>query len=180
MRARELLLGDERYSICALNKDPELARQHRGFFLCASLCHDVKNSEGDENRMLLGDPMEVALIEMARSGLARLPTCQRLDEISFDSDRMRQSVVCAMPEGPVLYCKGAPESVLKLCNSMLVGEQLRSLSAMTRARTTMYSSMRTHESVRRYGCTISIATIFTRRQLCRECDFAPTILHEQR
>ena len=134
MRARELLLGDERYSICALNKDPELARQHRGFFLCASLCHDVKNSEGDENRMLLGDPMEVALIEMARSGLARLPTCQRLDEISFDSDRMRQSVVCAMPEGPVLYCKGAPESVLKLCNSMLVGEQLRSLSAMTRAR----------------------------------------------
>jgi len=49
-------------------------------------------------------------------------------------ERMRQSVVCEMPEGPVLYCKGAPESVLKLCDSMLADEQVGSLDAASRAR----------------------------------------------
>jgi len=134
MRVRELLLGDERHSMAEVDGSAELAPRHRDFFMCASLCHDVKSSGRDGTGALLGDPMEVALIEMARKGVAGSTACRRLDEISFDSDRMRQSVVHDMPEGPVLYCKGALESVLSLCDSFSAGGQLRSLDTATRAR----------------------------------------------
>jgi len=44
----------------------------------------------------------------------------RLDEIPFDTERKRMSVICATPQGHMLYCKGAPESVLPLCSEMLL------------------------------------------------------------
>lgn len=134
MRVRKLLLGDECYSMAAVEGSAELALRHRDFFMCASLCHDVKSSGRDGSGALLGDPMEVALVEMARKSVAGSPACRRLDEISFDSDRMCQSVVHEIPEGPVLYCKGAPESVLALCDSIFAGAQVRSLDGVQRAR----------------------------------------------
>jgi sodium/potassium-transporting ATPase subunit alpha len=80
----------------------------------------VKNAEAESGRPLMGDPMELALLEMARGALSNLGSHARLDEISFDTDRMRQSVVYAMPQGAMLYCKGAPESVLALCSAVAV------------------------------------------------------------
>ena len=53
---------------------------------------------------MLGDAMEVALLEMAHKYVASSAAHRRVDEISFDSDRMRQSVVHETPEGPVVYC----------------------------------------------------------------------------
>ncbi len=134
MRVRELLLGDEFHSMAAVDGSAELALHHRDFFMCAGLCHDVKHSGSDGSGVLLGDPMEVALVEMAHKAVAESLAYRRLDAISFDSDRMRQSVVQDMPEGPVLYCKGAPESVLALCDSIFAGEQVRSLDGAKRAR----------------------------------------------
>jgi P-type E1-E2 ATPase len=64
--------------------------------------------------------MEIALVDMAQQVLPMLPTYRRLDEIPFDADRMRLSTVHEMPNGPVLFCKGAPEAVLPLCNHILV------------------------------------------------------------
>jgi sodium/potassium-transporting ATPase subunit alpha len=134
MRARELLLGDECHSVATLDRSPELALRHSDLFMCASLCHDVQSSGRDGSGALIGDPMEVALVEMARKRVPGSSAGRRLDEISFDSDRMRQSVVHEMPEGPVLYCKGAPESVMTLCDSILAGERVRTLDAEMRAR----------------------------------------------
>ena len=132
MRVRDLLLGDERYAAASPMQSPQLALQHHEFFTCASLCHDVKNANRDGDAVLLGDPMEIALVEMAHAVGAKSPA-RRLDEISFDSDRMRQSVVHEMPEGPVLYCKGAPESVLPLCESIFVRGEVRLLDSAMRA-----------------------------------------------
>jgi calcium-translocating P-type ATPase len=133
MHVRELWLAGERLAATALPGNAELAQRHREFFNCAGLCHDVKQSERDGQPVLLGDPMEIALVEMARAFVAA-PSARRLDELSFDSDRMRQSVVHDMPEGPVLYCKGAPESVLALCDSIRAQDQIKALDQPMRLR----------------------------------------------
>ncbi len=65
----------------------------------------------------LGDPTEIALVEMSRQ-LAEFDETwgsRRRDEVPFDSDRMRLSTLHETPEGLILYTKGALEAVLPLC-----------------------------------------------------------------
>jgi len=80
-------------------------------------CHDLRRVEQNGQSIWQGDPMEVALLEGVPSNGVIFP---RLDEIPFDTERKRMSVICATPQGQMLYCKGAPESVLPLCGAMLV------------------------------------------------------------
>ena len=60
--------------------------------------------------------MEVALADMGRQVAGERADHQRIDELQFDTDRRRMSVLCAGPKGRVLYCKGAPETVLTACD----------------------------------------------------------------
>ncbi|HQY48535.1 MAG TPA: HAD-IC family P-type ATPase, partial [Usitatibacteraceae bacterium] len=67
----------------------------------------------------LGDPMEAALVAFAGDGegdgdgaFEREPA----DELAFDSERRRMSVVVRRDGERWLYCKGAPEVVLPLCD----------------------------------------------------------------
>jgi magnesium-transporting ATPase (P-type) len=62
-----------------------------------------------------------------------MPASRRLHEIPFDSDRMRQTVVQQRPEGPRLYCKGAPESIPAISAFSFSHGQLRPLDAAARA-----------------------------------------------
>lgn len=128
MRVRELLLGGDRVPIDDLASRPNLAQDYRDFFRAAGLCHGLKESGRDQGGALLGDPMEIALVEMSNAILPGQLSSRRLDEISFDPDRMRQSVVEETPDGPVLFCKGAPESVLPLCTDWIDGGRTRPLS----------------------------------------------------
>jgi sodium/potassium-transporting ATPase subunit alpha len=52
---------------------------------------------------------------------------------AFDSERKRLSTLHATPEGAVLYCKGAPETVLPLCSRSWAGDRPRPLTAEERA-----------------------------------------------
>jgi len=99
----------------------------RPLLLAAGLCHDLTEIEQEGTRVLVGDPMEVALVELARRALPDFPTVQRLDEIPFDADRMRMSIVYATAEGSTLYCKGAPETVLPLCTRRLMHGSVHAL-----------------------------------------------------
>ncbi len=129
MRVRELLLGKE--AIVPLNRR-DIAARYYDFFMCASLCHDLKTATHGHDGKFIGDAMEIALVEMAIDHLGLSPAYPRLDEISFDSDRMRQSVVHDLPEGPVLYCKGAPEAVLALCDRIQLDGHNRALDPTER------------------------------------------------
>jgi sodium/potassium-transporting ATPase subunit alpha len=103
----------------------EVSAQYRPFFLTAQLCHDLREGEQGGRAVLLGDPMEIALVETAQRFLSALPACKKLDEIPFDVSRMRLSTVHATPDGPVLFCKGAPEMVIPLCNRILADGGIR-------------------------------------------------------
>jgi sodium/potassium-transporting ATPase subunit alpha len=96
----------------AYTNNPRLTDDHRELFVNAALCHNLKIVDGK----LLGDPMEVALAGMGRQVAGALGDHQRIDEIPFDTDRKRMSVLCSTPQGHMLYCKGAPETVLAACD----------------------------------------------------------------
>ena len=134
MSVKQLFLGDAPYSPGDAEKKRQQAVRHRPFFLAAYLCHDLKETEMQGARALIGDPMEVALVEMASRVLPQQPAYPRLDEVPFDADRMRVSTVHALPEGPTLHCKGALESVLPLCDKVLANGDIRPLDAGLRTR----------------------------------------------
>jgi len=121
---------------CAPNPGlgPAAAALYRPFFMTARLCHDLREGEQQGRTARLGDPMEIALVETAERFLSALPACKKLDEIPFDVGRMRLSTVHETPEGPTLFCKGAPEMVLPLCDRILADGKTRPLDSGLRAR----------------------------------------------
>jgi magnesium-transporting ATPase (P-type) len=70
-------------------------------------CHELRRVEQNGQTVWQGDPMEAALLESAPLDGKLFP---RIDEIPFDTERKRMSVICDTPQGYMLYCKGAPES----------------------------------------------------------------------
>ena len=112
MSVQRLWLGGGFLDFGDLASQPRLTDDNRELFVNAALCHNLKVVDGK----LLGDPMEVALASMGRQVAGELADCKRIDEIPFDTDRKRMSVLCATPQGRMLYCKGAPETVLAACD----------------------------------------------------------------
>jgi len=134
MAVRRLYLGNTLDSPAGVKQKAGLADLYRPFFLTARMCHDLKETEGHGQSAFLGDSMEAALVEMALQVDRGLPDYPRLDEIPFDTDRMRLSTLHQAPEGPALYCKGAPESVLPLCQHILIDGRVQSLGAEEKLR----------------------------------------------
>lgn len=108
----------------------------------AGLCHNLKQAE---NGTWLGDPMELALLELA----GEAPPAQRLDEVPFDTDRKRLSVLYQHAQGMALYTKGAPETVLPRCGSVLAGSQRQPLDDAWRRR-----FAEAHEAMTRRGLRV--------------------------
>ena len=115
MSAKRLFIGGRMVEAIQEKLAP-LIEPHRRFFEVAACCHDLKGVRAETGAGLLGDPMEIALVQFATEVLPALPHNPRVNEIPFDSERKRLSTVHTSPGGPILYCKGAPEVVLGLCS----------------------------------------------------------------
>jgi calcium-translocating P-type ATPase len=89
----------------------------RRLLLTALHCEEVEKAREGGATKLLGDPTEVALVEMARLALPDEPLSPRVDEVPFDSDRKRLSSLHRTAEGLVLFTKGALASLLPLCSA---------------------------------------------------------------
>jgi calcium-translocating P-type ATPase len=116
MSVQRLWLGGGFSDPADVAAEPQLAQDNLQLFLNAALCHNLNEVNDHGERRLLGDPMEVALAGMGSQAAGALDGYARIDEIPFDTDRKRMSVLCATPNGRVLYCKGAPETVLAACD----------------------------------------------------------------
>lgn len=134
MRVVELMLGLETVTTLDLDQRTQLADSHKEFFRAANRCHSLEDTSQIKGGALLGDPMEVALVEMARRFLPGSSQPRRCCEAPFDSRRMRQSVAFEDAEGFVLYCKGAPETVLPLCTDLLSSSGSKALDPKTLGR----------------------------------------------
>jgi calcium-translocating P-type ATPase len=77
------------------------------------LCHDLKAGRNGE---LMGDPMEIALVEAAGALAPATAEPERAGEVPFDAERRRMSTIHRLAGGGmILHMKGAPEQVIALC-----------------------------------------------------------------
>jgi sodium/potassium-transporting ATPase subunit alpha len=116
MRVEKLFLGGAFYGVREITA--ALRDSHCALFETAGLCHNLKAAGSGAGKHWIGDPMEAALAEMAREIAPEMPQRPRIDEIPFDTDRKRMSVVVKDADGPALHCKGALETVLPLCSGV--------------------------------------------------------------
>ncbi len=135
MSVKRLWLGGRFLDVGDLATQPRLTEDNRQLFVNAALCHNLRESDEHGQRRMLGDPMEVALVVMGMLGVGgELAAYGRLDEIPFDTDRKRMSVLSTTPEGRMLYCKGAPETVLAACDFVQLETGIAPLDPVERAR----------------------------------------------
>lgn len=118
MRVRELFAGCETHQVKVPGANAALAEREPDLFAAMALTHHLREVQTERGVASDGDPMERALVEVGRQVLPKLDGFRRIDEMAFDSDRMRHSVVYETGTGRRLYCKGAPELVLALCQSV--------------------------------------------------------------
>lgn len=60
--------------------------------------------------------------------------CRKYAELPFDFERRRLSIIAALGEQPVLITKGAPESVVEVCDQYECGGSIHPLDSEARAR----------------------------------------------
>ena len=134
MSVRRLWAGGAFFTPEEVEVRGELRAEHRALFLNAALCHTLKEVIRPAGRVWLGDPMEVALAAAGRAAVGALDGYAKIDEIPFDAERKRISVRVVTPGGAIRYCKGAPETVLDVCDRIRLDGAVVPLDAARRAR----------------------------------------------
>jgi len=80
------------------------------------LCSDATLRKSNGRYEVVGDPTEGALVvAAAKAGIGDSPL--RLDEIPFESERMYMATLNEGDMNNLLYVKGSPEVVLRMCSS---------------------------------------------------------------
>ncbi|OQA04469.1 MAG: Calcium-transporting ATPase 1 [bacterium ADurb.Bin400] len=101
-------------------------------FEAATLCNDaeIEQRNDDQEYEINGTPTESALLILAeKAGVLREDMeATRIDEIPFNSDRKKMSVVYASTEGHIVYSKGAPEILLQDCTRIQHGDSITELT----------------------------------------------------
>jgi magnesium-transporting ATPase (P-type) len=105
--------------------DPASDDDLQAIALCALLCNDSRLSSRDEGWMVDGDPMEGALLVLARKAGLDLETeparHHRLDEIPFDARHRFMATLNETQGGPVIHVKGAPEAIIERARTLADG-----------------------------------------------------------
>ncbi len=131
MTVRQLFLGGEMRAIDQV--DAEQTATYAPLWACARLCQDLKRTGTGSEQRWLGDPMEVALVEMAERLAPVAAEWQRAGDWPFDTDRKRMTVACDGPEGRFSFTKGALDTVLPLCTRVLTATGVVNLDTAGRA-----------------------------------------------
>nr|WP_234892905.1 cation-transporting P-type ATPase [Sinorhizobium fredii] len=131
MAIRELFLSRTLAPAYPADLKPEVNKADRRLCEVARWCQTVQRAKDGG---WLGDPMEMALVEMAgRAGLASA-SVQLVSEIPFDADRKRMSTLHETVEGRAMYTKGAPETVIPLCTDLEANKGVAPLTRKLRQR----------------------------------------------
>ncbi|NNF65095.1 MAG: cation-translocating P-type ATPase [Acidimicrobiia bacterium] len=97
-------------------------------------CNDAYRVDGG----FRGDPLDVALLrgaeELGDDIELRRRSSKRLNERPFDSTRKLMDVLAQTPDGPVQLVKGAPEAVIRRCDTVATASGTSTLDTIGRER----------------------------------------------
>jgi Ca2+-transporting ATPase len=91
-------------------------------FEIGKYCNNSSVHKEEGEWKISGDPTEAALLVSAQK-LKMNGEADRLDEIPFNSDRKRMSVLVKREGQEYIYTKGAPDKILEVCSHALEGEE---------------------------------------------------------
>ena len=101
------------------------------------LCNGARLVEDEEGYDIIGDPTEGCLLTAgAKAGFTRESLEEEnpvVDEVPFDSERRKMSVVCRSEGKLVAYVKGAPDETLKDCTHIQEAGQVKPLTDQIKA-----------------------------------------------
>lgn len=132
MTAKQIYLEGQWFDTSDGRMIEQAAVRHPQFFAVARLCHNLVEMRGTQTGWC-GDPMEVALVELADRAGVRMERAVKTDEIPFDAQRMRLTTMHTLPDGRWLLCKGAPEVVVGLCHAVETATGQELLTGESRA-----------------------------------------------
>ena len=138
-----------------------------------ALCSDAEyNSEAGQ---AVGEPTECALVNWAaQQGLEKgaMQTAEpRVGEAPFDSDRKMMSTVHQTEGGFVQYTKGAPDEILKVCDTVLVDGKTVPLTEARRQEIVEANRAMTQKALR-------VLAGATRRHDAQPSDCSPAALEQ--
>jgi magnesium-transporting ATPase (P-type) len=124
LHEREALLPEPGSLFAGCNRHHHRLAESPGFFTAAELCHDLRETQQRGNQSFLGDPMEVALIDMGVRAPGRPSAISgwtkfRSTPIACACDRAR----CAGGRHAVLQGRG--QSVLPCSGILLTARRIR-------------------------------------------------------
>ncbi|MEG2646281.1 MAG: cation-translocating P-type ATPase, partial [Clostridia bacterium] len=97
-----------------------------------TLCNDTTPSSNSSE--LLGDPTETALVvfasKMGKDKIQIEETNKRIEEIPFDSVRKMMTTVNKFDDGCFVLTKGAIESVLNSCTTILIDGEIKAFTKL--------------------------------------------------
>lgn len=94
------------------------------------LCNNATLLKDETGYIVNGDPTEGALLVAARkAGLDE--TLPELDRIPFESEKQYMATLHQGEEENIIYVKGSPERILRMCQNQLIGGRTESLSSET-------------------------------------------------
>ena len=98
------------------------------------LCNNAELTEKAGKNEIIGDPTEGSLIVLGEKGGLSKEKLEKdftlVRELPFDSDRKRMSVIFrnSLNKKTEAYVKGAPDLMLEVCDSILIGGKARKLA----------------------------------------------------
>ncbi len=118
MTVEELFIDNKHVSINQEKTNEMINR----LILYSILCNNTKVDKEDGRYVKIGDPTEVALIDMAINcnidPLQKIKQYKRISEIPFSSERKLMTTVNMINNKKIVISKGAPEVILNLCQNI--------------------------------------------------------------
>ena len=116
-----------------------------------ALCNDAKLNEKEP----LGDPTEISLIVSAhKAGLIKDELEERyprIGEIGFSSERKRMSTYHKEDGKKIVYCKGAPDVILHLCDRININGEVKRLASIDKKEILKVNELFASEALRVIG-----------------------------